>query len=248
MGNAVVHFDISGPEPHELERFYSTLFGWALADTGMNYSIIDTQAGHGINGGIGPSGGEPGHVTIYVATEDLKATMDRAVSLGGSVIQEPADIPGVVSVAMFGDPWGHPVGLVGGVPGGEAPPGPSAGEGLGVAWFEIMGPDNDAQVAFYEDLFGWEINRFPGDLPVDYREVHTHAGTGIGGGMGTPPMGPPYQTVYVSSPDLAATLARAEEMGAKTLMGPETMPGGPEVAMFLDPQGNIFGLFRATED
>ncbi|HEU5003603.1 MAG TPA: VOC family protein [Actinomycetota bacterium] len=244
MGNAVVHFNISGPEPYELERFYTSLFGWALDDTGMDYALVDTQAGHGINGGIGPSGDAPAGVTIYVAVDDLVATMGTAVGLGASVVLEPFELPGVVSLAMFVDPWGHPIGLVGPRPDGSKAPEPSPGEGLGVSWFEIMGPDTDAQAAFYRDLFGWEIERFPG-APIDYREVHTNAG-GINGGMGTPPAGPAYQTVYVSSPDVGATLARAEELGAKTLMGPETMPGGPEVAMFQDPHGNVFGLFRAN--
>lgn len=244
MGNAVVHFNISGPEPYELERFYTTLFGWALNDTGMNYALVDTQAGHGINGGIGPSGDAPAGVTVYVAVGDLAATMERAVSLGAAVVLDPFEIPGVISLAMFVDPWGHAIGLLGADGDGAAAPVPSAGDGLGVAWFEIMGPDNDTQAAFYGELFGWEITRLAPPPPVDYREVHTNAGMGIDGGMGAPGKGPVYITVYVSSPDLAATLAKAEELGAKTVMGPEVVPGGPELAIFADPQGNLFGIFQ----
>ena len=54
MGNPVVHFDISGPDPEELQKFYGRLFGWQVtAIPGMSYALVDTQAGSGVNGGIG---------------------------------------------------------------------------------------------------------------------------------------------------------------------------------------------------
>src|SRR2546421_8323471 len=56
MGSPVVHFDISGPNPEELQQFYSELFGWKLnVIPEMNYALVDTQGGFGINGGIGGS-------------------------------------------------------------------------------------------------------------------------------------------------------------------------------------------------
>jgi uncharacterized glyoxalase superfamily protein PhnB len=44
--------------------------------------------------------------------------------------------------------------------------------------------------------------------------------------------------------DLAATLKEAEAKGAKTLMEPEDIPGGPTIAMFADPEGNVIGLTK----
>jgi predicted enzyme related to lactoylglutathione lyase len=71
----------------------------------------DTREG-GIGGGIGePQDGDPTHVTFYVAVEDLQATLDKAVSLGGTVLMPIMELP-MVTLAMFSDPEGHPIGII----------------------------------------------------------------------------------------------------------------------------------------
>ena len=51
-------------------------------------------------------------------------------------------------------------------------------------------------------------------------------------------------TVYVQSDDLAASLAKIEAAGGKTMMQPEAIEGGPEIALFTDPAGNMVGLVK----
>jgi predicted enzyme related to lactoylglutathione lyase len=56
MGNAVVHFEIGGPDNRPLIEFYHELFGWAMKPmAGGGYTLIDTRGGGGINGGIARS-------------------------------------------------------------------------------------------------------------------------------------------------------------------------------------------------
>ena len=83
MGNAVVHFEIGGRDDAPLVAFYGELFGWKLQPfEGGGYTLIDTNGGGGINGGIGKSQtGEPWS-TFYVEAEDLQAVLDKAESLG----------------------------------------------------------------------------------------------------------------------------------------------------------------------
>jgi predicted enzyme related to lactoylglutathione lyase len=51
-------------------------------------------------------------VKFYVRVDDLAATLDRAVELGGTRVAEPTDLPeGYGSYAIFADPDGNPVGL-----------------------------------------------------------------------------------------------------------------------------------------
>src|SRR5437588_4251353 len=102
MGNPVVHFDISGPDAAALQSFYGELFGWAVTSLPeMEYALVDTQAGSGINGGIGTSRDGNGGVTFYVFSEDLQASLDKAESLGGRTTQPVTVIPGTVTLAMF---------------------------------------------------------------------------------------------------------------------------------------------------
>ena len=113
MGNAVVHFEIGGPDDAPLAAFYGELFGWTLQPfEGGGYTLIDTNGGGGINGGIGKSQtGEPWS-TFYVEAADLQAVLDKAESLGGKTVMPVTDFGGAVIIAMFNDPDGLLVGIV----------------------------------------------------------------------------------------------------------------------------------------
>ena len=112
MANPVVHFEVLGKDARALKSFYVDLFGWKTQDhPEMGYSIVEKEEG-GIGGGIGePQDGEPNHVTFYVAVEDLQATLDKAVSLGGKVLMPIMELP-MVTLAMFSDPEGHAIGII----------------------------------------------------------------------------------------------------------------------------------------
>jgi predicted enzyme related to lactoylglutathione lyase len=59
-------------------------------------------------GGIGA--GEPG-VTVYIEVDDLQQSLRKVEALGGSVLQQPMEIPGYTTVARFADPEGNAIGL-----------------------------------------------------------------------------------------------------------------------------------------
>lgn len=111
-----------------------------------------------------------------------------------------------------------------------------------VVHFEIMGGEADELQRFYIELFGWKINA---DNPMNYRMVQAGEG-GIGGGVGPAAGGERFVTVYVEVDDLQEALDRAEAAGGKTLMAPTDVPGGPRLALFLDPAGNRMGLVQGT--
>ena len=50
--------------------------------------------------------------------------------------------------------------------------------------------------------------------------------------------------IVVAVDDLADTVARAAQLGAKVLVPPQELPGGDAMAACLDPAGISFGLFR----
>lgn len=112
MSHPVVHFEIAGPDGARLADYYRALFGWEPASAGPDYWVVPPQEG-GIGGGLMTTPpGVPPYLTIYVATDDLEATMARAVELGGSVLLGPTPIPGVGSFAMVRDPDGNAVSLL----------------------------------------------------------------------------------------------------------------------------------------
>jgi predicted enzyme related to lactoylglutathione lyase len=111
MGNPVVHFEIHGQDPKVLHSFYTKVFGWSIdANNPMAYGLVDTKSDKGIPGGIATGGGQRG-VTVYIDTDDVKGTLDRAVAAGAEVVMEPDIIPGLVELATFRDPEGNLIGL-----------------------------------------------------------------------------------------------------------------------------------------
>ncbi len=256
MGNAVVHFEIGAADGGRLAEFYGELFGWGLQ--GMpagGYTMIDTRGGGGINGGIGTSQtGEP-WLTFYVETDDVQATLDKANSLGGTTVMPVTDFGGAVTIAMFNDPDGLLIGLV------QAPadpsrgdePGPSAGSGEGVDWFEVIGSDPARTQQFYADLFGWTVDNsgIPG-----YAVVDTGTSRGIQGGLGGG-VEARWATVYAGVPDVDQTLSRAEKLGGSRISDPgvPALKNAARAALygsaddmktgaFRDPAGNVFGIYH----
>src|SRR5262245_2619254 len=100
MGQRIAYFEIGSRDHRTLLSFYRELFGWRLNDVADSYTIIDTQAGSGINGGIGRSSDGTSWVSFYAETEDPQATLDRAESLGGSTVLPVTEMPGL-TFAMF---------------------------------------------------------------------------------------------------------------------------------------------------
>lgn len=90
--------------------FYTRLFGWTLEEMpmGMPYTIVKAD-GKGIGGimkipeeatGMPPAWG------AYVTVDDVDAVAKTAVALGGSILVEPRDIPGVGRFCVIRDPQG----------------------------------------------------------------------------------------------------------------------------------------------
>jgi len=70
---------------------------------------------------------------------------------------------------------------------------------------------------------------------------------GINGSVGPANDGGKRVSIYARVEDLQATLDRAECLAGKTILPPTEVPGGPKLAMFADPAGNITGLFLGKQ-
>ena len=119
----------------------------------------------------------------------------------------------------------------------ETASGPPKLTGPSVVHWEVQARDPGAQMRFFGDLFGWNVDA---NNPQNYGMV-TPAGPGsIGGGIG-PTIDAPRATFYVQVPSIADTLDKAATMGGQTLM-PRTDIGMIIMAQFRDPEGNVIGL------
>lgn len=106
---------------------------------------------------------------------------------------------------------------------------------------EIPSGDLEASSAFYSELFGWQVQHHP---EMGYATFTAEGGPGGGfpkiDGVNVKAGD---IKIYVGTDDIEATLARAEELGAQTIVPKTQIPGYGYFAFFLDPFGNPIGLF-----
>ena len=247
--------DLSSADAAASRDFYAKLFGWAAE------VVPDPSAGgYGmfkLDGkevaGVGPLQNEqqPTAWTMYVLVEDADATAKRVTEAGGQVFAPPFDVMQAGRMAIVADPSGAVFGLW--------QPGEHKGwevEGAtgSVCWVELTSRSFDAAKQFYADVFGWIPKKMTVDDPsftpiVEYTTFSlTDGDNGFAGGMQTPPMVPAevpsYWQPYIAVDSVDATTAKAKELGAKTLVEPEDIPGTGRFSIIQDPQGAVFGLLQ----
>lgn len=110
----VVHFEVMAEEPQKVLSFYADVFGWKANkwEGPMDYWLIDTGEGSGINGGVAQKQeGGPGIInTIDVASvDDYTAKIEEA---GGNVAMPKMAVPGVGWMAYCTDPEGNLFGIM----------------------------------------------------------------------------------------------------------------------------------------
>jgi predicted enzyme related to lactoylglutathione lyase len=118
-------------------------------------------------------------------------------------------------------------------------------------WHELMTSDPGAAETFYRQVVGWDTAPFE-DSPTPYTLLNTDSGP-VGGMMELPEqaaqMGaPPHWLAYIHAPDVDATTAQAQKLGAQTLMEPTSIPGVGRFSVLKDPQGALFALHRGETE
>jgi len=111
-----------------------------------------------------------------------------------------------------------------------------------VVHFEIGCRDREKTTAFYQQLFDWQMTS--GAMSTD---IKTDAGSPVTGhivSLGHEPHN--YTNFYVEVPSLVDALAKAGELGGKTLIPPVPLPNGSHFAWFADPDGNTIGLLQRS--
>ena len=122
-----------------------------------------------------------------------------------------------------------------------------------VAHFEIYADDPATLEKFYTSLFDWKVEAVPGmdyrfikTVDTDGKGMPTQPG-GINGGMLKRPAGYAGKAWvnYVNVESLDASVAKAQQLGAKVTKGRSPVPGMGWFAMLVDPQGSEFALWQS---
>jgi predicted enzyme related to lactoylglutathione lyase len=236
-------------DPEDALRFYTSVIGWGTQQfESSNPPYTMWLAGETPVGGIqrlpdeAIAKGAPSSWLTYIETPDVDETVERATRLGGRLFVKPTDIPSVGRFAVLADPQNASFAVY-------MPLNPmSVGQELGIgefSWHELMTSDQDAGLAFYQELFGWEKTSamdmgeqgvyqmfgVTSDIPLGGVYTIADGGTAM-------PSWLPY--IRVDSADAAVERVRAN--GGMMKYEPMEVPGGDRVAVCVDRQGCVFAV------
>jgi len=114
VANPFVHVELNTTDLNKAKSFYGQLFHWKLEDVPMpegSYTMIGV--GEGTGGGMmkHPIPGAPSAWLAYVLVDDIRAATDKARALGGQVMKDVTEIPGIGWFSVITDPTGATLAL-----------------------------------------------------------------------------------------------------------------------------------------
>ncbi|KQR73890.1 glyoxalase [Arthrobacter sp. Leaf337] len=264
--------DLQTKDVEAAKAFYAAVFGWRYEDLptpdGRSYSRA--FLGDDLITVIAPqnpqqeSSGTAAQWNIYFAVADAGAIVEETPHAGGAVEFGPEEVEDTGVMVFLAPPGGGTTGVW--------QPGTHTGtarynESGALAWAELLTPEPQAAIAFFQQLFGHEVTEYPQDdggtyttlmvdgaevagiapLPLEDEEDDEGAATGADTESDTEDVLQAGWQVYFGVDSITEAVAAAVAAGAVVLVEPEG-DGDDEdagrVATLSDPQGGIFSLLE----
>jgi predicted enzyme related to lactoylglutathione lyase len=117
--NPVRWWEIASKDADKVADFLKKAFEWE-----MHYDeksgIYEIPAGDSSNGFVGggvftqkPEAVLEPHLTMYIEVEDVDAKAKEIVELGGTIVLEPFNVPGIdARICLFNEPMGQMLAIV----------------------------------------------------------------------------------------------------------------------------------------
>jgi predicted enzyme related to lactoylglutathione lyase len=224
-------------------QFYEDLLGWkvkALEPGG--YEVIHNGADF-IGGVVAADARTPNHWRSWLSVPDVDDRYRAALAAGAKAVLEPVDYPGIGRGATVLDPTGARVSIWKGLQ-GDRPDTERVASG-DFDWNELVTPDPQKALAFYESVFGFtHIDWDMGPAGI-YHVLQDTAGKSRGGvfpakNANDTPMWVP----YVKVEDADAIAARVAPLGGKLAEKVADVQEVGRVGMMVDPAGAVLGFIQ----
>ena len=116
MANPFVHVELSSTDVGKAKTFYTKLFSWQLEDVpmeGMGFTYTMIKVGEGTGGGMMKQmiPGAPSAWLPYVLVDDIKASTQKAKTLGATIMKDVTEVMGAGWLSILVDPTGAVLGL-----------------------------------------------------------------------------------------------------------------------------------------
>jgi hypothetical protein len=108
-----------------------------------------------------------------------------------------------------------------------------------IEW-QILATDPQAVADFYGRLFDWRVDA---DNHLGYRRISSGKPAGISGGIWPAPQtARNFVQLFVGVEDVSRYYDLATSLGATSIVAPQKLPDGDELAIMADPFGMPFGI------
>jgi predicted enzyme related to lactoylglutathione lyase len=114
-----------------------------------------------------------------------------------------------------------------------------------VVHFELPTTDIQKSKAFYEKIFDWKMNPFPGQMEYLLINTGDPKVPGINGGLGGAANEFKATVTTVDVDDIDATLKLVEANGGQIIMPKDIIPGIGYLAYIREPGGAVLGVIQA---
>ncbi|WP_319201559.1 VOC family protein [uncultured Ilyobacter sp.] len=114
-----------------------------------------------------------------------------------------------------------------------------------ITHFQIPAEDIQRAKKFYQDLFGWKIEKVPGDLQYYFIETTDADGTmGVGGGIKQRETLDEQITNFIGVSSIDEYVPKIIALGGKILQPKSPVVGWGYFIICCDTENNIFGLWE----
>ncbi|MFF3005689.1 VOC family protein [Kitasatospora sp. NPDC057940] len=246
--------DLGSPDTRASVDFYTALFGWTFDPAGpeaggYGFFQLDGRTVAAL-GPLAEEGSLPAW-TLYFATLDADRTTELVEQAGGHVRFTPFDVFTAGRMAGYTDPTGAEFAVWQ----------PHDTRGLEVVneegslcWTECYSVDAERAKTFYRTVFSWQEQ----DVPLEGTSytVLTPAGAGSDDAHGGIMQLGPEQTArgttshwlpYFEVPNVDASLAIADKLGATVRIPAMDVHGVGRLAQFHDPHGAVFAVITSAK-
>jgi len=227
-------------------RFYGQLFGWEIQDSPPEAGgYLMAMKGGRPAAGIGPKPEGmpvPSAWTTYLAADSADDIATRVTNAGGQTMMPPFDVMDVGRMFVAADPTGAVFGVW------EAKAHTGAGvfnEHGAYSWNEVHTRDYARAQDFYRDVFGWTYTELGDGQHFVYSTFAPAGQDRPAGGVNDltkmPGDAPAHWLAWFQVDDADASLAKATELGATVVSGPDDSPFG-RMGIVRGPQGETFAV------
>lgn len=122
MDHTIVHFERPANNVKKLRKFYAELFGWKIEKSRgpMDYWMIETVPVDekmtplrlGVNGGMYKKEHPENKPVNYISVESIEKYIEKVKALGGKIVQQKQEVPGVGWIAVVLDPEGNQIAML----------------------------------------------------------------------------------------------------------------------------------------